>query len=484
MDNTLIIAQPRLGLEEPHNCTDVKDILNLCASFFDPLVAYNTKMEFVPALAESWDVSDDARTWTFRLRPGVTFHNGQRVDAEAAAYSLRRMARPDMGVTLGAPGVYNQYMAGMELEIIDRQTFCLTLAEPLADLLDILVTGYILPPDAVDLLGDQFKDVPVGTGPFEFIEYEEGVCIRARKNPHYFQGIPDIDALEWQLVPDHDKRVRMIRDGRAHIAAGPPYTVSIEEDNSLNCAYSRGTTAYIIMFNTATGLLEDPRVRLALNLAVDRTALISRVLNGAGYPLNGFISPAHFGCPPDQPNSAHDPDRARSLLKEAGFRSGLHLTLDSPTSMPNEAVRLSEALAEQLSRVGVDITIVYTEDRELYANKVRLKNIHDLCVFDSSPLSTFRVLKEKVDSRFEGSWWQGYRNTEVEKLLDMAQGTVEDNRREDIYRQCYRRLNEDPPWLYLYNYRNITCKSSKLSAWQPPAHGVIDPRYIQWEKIG
>jgi len=478
MDKKLIIAQPRLWLEEPHNCTDAKDVLNIFTSFFDPLVAYNSKMKYVPALAQSWDVSDNARTWTFTLRPDMKFHNGLSVDAEAVAYSLKRMAQPDMGITLGAPGVYNQYMAGMELEILSRQTLRLTLAEPMADLLDVLVTGYILPPDTVDRLGDQFKDSPVGTGPFEFVDYEEGVYVRAKKNPHYFQKLPDIDTIEWQRVADPAERLNMIRDGKAHITAGPPYTAKLEDGN-LNCKYSRGTTAYIIIFNTKTGILEDPRIRLALNLAVDRRALIDTVLNGAGFPLNGFISPVHFGHDFAQPSIPYDPDRARALLKESGCGSGLSLTLDSPTSMPNEAVRLSKALAEQLSRVGVEIDIVYTEDRELYANKVRLKDIHDMCVFDSSPLSTFRVLKEKVDSRFEGSWWQGYQNDEVEKLLDLAQETVESSRREDIYKQCYRRLNEDPPWLYLYNYMNITCRAPRFSAWQPPVHGVIDPRYME-----
>jgi peptide/nickel transport system substrate-binding protein len=477
MDNNLIIAQPRLWLEEPHNCTDAKDVLTIFSSFFDSLVAYNPKMEYVPALADSWKVSDDARTWTFTLRPNVRFHNGHIVNVEALAYSLNRMAQPDMGVTLGAPGVYNQYMAGMELEIVDRKTLRLTLAEPMADLLDVLVTGYILPPEIVNRLGEQFKYSPVGTGPFEFIEYEEGVCVRARKNPHYFQEISGIDTIEWRLAPDASERLRMIRDGSAHICAGPPYTAKLEDD-SLNCAYSRGTTAYIIIFNAKTGPLEDPRVRLALNLAVDRQALIDAVLNGAGYPLHGFVSPNHFGYDADQPSIPYDPDRAQALLKQSGYGAGLSLTLDSPISLPNESVRLSQALAEQLIRIGVEINIVYTEDRELYANKVRLKDIHDMCVFDSSPLSTFRVLKEKIDSRFEGSWWQGYQNTEVERLLDMAQETAVDSRRELIYKQCYRRLNEDPPWLYLYNYRNITCRASQLSAWQPPAHGVIDPRYL------
>jgi peptide/nickel transport system substrate-binding protein len=101
-----------------------------------------------------------------------------------------------------------------------------------------------------------------------------------------------------------------------------------------------------------------------------------------------------------------------------------------------------------------------------------------MCIFDSSPLSTFRVLKEKVDARFEGSWWQGYHNEAVEKLLDAAQATADNRRREAIYKQCFRLLSEDPPWLYLYNAMNITGIAPHLSAWQMPAHGVIDPRYV------
>ena len=101
-----------------------------------------------------------------------------------------------------------------------------------------------------------------------------------------------------------------------------------------------------------------------------------------------------------------------------------------------------------------------------------------MCVFDSSPLSTFRVLKEKVDARFAGSWWQGYHNAGVEKLLDTALSTIDRGHREGIYKQCFRILNEDPPWLYLYNAMNITSTALQLSVWQPPDHGVIDPRYV------
>ena len=273
MDNKLIIAQPRLWLEEPHNCTDARDVLTILTSFFDSLVAYDSQMNYIPALAESWVVSDDARTWTFTLRPDIKFHHGRPVDAEAVAYSLRRMARPDMGVTLGAPGVYNQYLAGIKLEILDRKRLRLNLAEPMADLLDVLVTGYILPPDAVERLGGQFKDTPIGTGPFEFVEHEEGVCVRGTQNRNYFKGPPNFEAIEWRMAPDPDERLSMVREGRAHIAAGPPYAATLKDDD-VHYVRSRGTTVYIIIFNTKSRDLVDPRVRLALNLAVDRRALI------------------------------------------------------------------------------------------------------------------------------------------------------------------------------------------------------------------
>lgn len=479
MSRKLIIAQSSVSMEEPHNCTDVKDVLNILNGFFDPLVAYDEQLNFVPALAASWQVTSDARRWVFNLRPGVSFHHGQPVDAEAVAYSLTRMARPDMGVTLGAPGVYHQYMAGMALNIIDRLTVEIELAEPMADLLDILVTGYILPPDAVEKSGPGFCCEPIGTGPYRFVEYQqgdEGATVRARKNDCYFGFLPSYDEIEWRMVPDPQRRLQMIADGHAHIATGPPYTA--HPGDSLKHVYSRGTTAYILIFNSAREPLQDPRVRLALNRGVDRSTLIENILGGAGHPLNGFISPVHFGYDPEGSAMTYDPVMAKTLLAEAGHGNGLRLTLDSPTSMPDEAVRLSEALAEQLAEIGIGVDIVYTEDREDYANKVRLKDIHDFCVFDSSPLSTFRILKEKIDSRFGGSWWQGYRNGTVENLIDQARTTIDEDCREAIFRKCYQQLQKDPPWLYLYNYKHIAWVSSELSGWEPPAHGVYDLRYL------
>jgi peptide/nickel transport system substrate-binding protein len=135
---------------------------------------------------------------------------------------------------------------------------------------------------------------------------------------------------------------------------------------------------------------------------------------------------------------------------------------------------LTAALAEQLKSVGIDIVVQMVEDRTSYAEQVRDKAIHDMCLFDSSPMSTFRVLHEKIDSRAAGSWWQGYRNPKIEALLDQARRTVDWKAREDLYRKCYRALQDDPAWLTLYNYVRWIGLRGDYPDWRPRPDGILD----------
>jgi peptide/nickel transport system substrate-binding protein len=109
---------------------------------------------------------------------------------------------------------------------------------------------------------------------------------------------------------------------------------------------------------------------------------------------------------------------------------------------------------------------------------VRLKQIHDLCVFDSSPMSTFRVLHEKVDSRVRGSWWEGYANPAVEALIDRARRMVDDDARESLFQECYRLLQADPPWLYLYNHRRGIAVRGAHPRWAMRRDGILDVRCL------
>lgn len=480
MAKTITIAQARIALDDPHACTDSNDVLTVFGALFDGLVRRGDDGAYEPALATGWTVSDDARSYVFRLREGVRFHNGDPCDAQAVRFSLLRMARPDMGATLGAPGVYAQYLAGLQVDVLGDHEVRLTLAEPLADLFDILAYGHIVSPRAMAEAGDDLVNRAVGTGPYKLDAYRPGERIEASAQAGHFDGPPAFERITWQKGATPQARAAALRNGEVDIANGLDLA-SARELAALPGFTQQdylAPTAIIFMFNAASGPGRDPRVRRALNLAIDRKALVEKVLGGAGQPLHGFISPVHYGADSEAAPFVQDKAEARRLLAEAGHGDGLVMQLYCPTHLPDEAQALAAEVEAQLADLGVRFAIHLEADRTHYANQVRLKAIHDLCVFDSSPMSAFRVLHEKIDARVRGSWWQGYHHAEVERLIDEGRRTVDPARREAIYKQCYRLLQQDPPWLYLYNHRRVIGLKGVHPRWSMRRDGILDVRRL------
>ena len=464
-----IIAQARLGLHDPHDCTDANDELTVLHAVYDTLVKREGQ-GFVPALAREWSVSDDARTWHFTLHEDVKFHDGTPCDAAAVAASLERMAREDKGYTLGAPAVWRQFLGGAKLEVLDATQLRVTLTAPMADLLDVLEQGFIVSPSAFGALdaGDHSKQI--GSGPYCLTEITPK-RVSAKRVEGHFSGQPANAEITWLLEPDAAKRQAMLANGTVQVANGLDFEASRSLEGMRHEFLS--PVAIIYLLNAATGPLADARVRRALSLAVDRDAIVETVMHGAARPLRGFVSPNHFGA---GQGAGADMDReiARALLAEAGHSSGLTLDVDCPTRLPDEAERLTAALGAQLSEVGIKLNVHIHPEREDYAHMVRRKEIRDLCVFDSSPMSTYRVLYEKIDSRVAGSWWQGYANPEIEALIDEGRVTTDRAARAEIWQQAYALLQTDPAWLTLYNPLRVIGIAGEHPDFTMPADGVID----------
>lgn len=471
MDQHVTIAQRRATLAEPHNCTDAADELTIQHALFDTLVK-RVGQGLVPHLATGWTVGPDARCWRFRLRPGHLFHDGTPCDAAAVVASLARMARPDKGYALGAPAVWRQYLGGAHLSAPDPLTVVIELSEPLADLLDILEQGFILSPDSTAAL-DRGEDVaPVGGGPYRLTSRGPDRITAARVAGHFAPGGPA--QVTWRAVPDPAERLALLLAGEVEVATllDPATATALGAAGHTRHDYL-SPVAIIYLLNAARGPLADPRLRRALSLGIDRAALIDRVLDGMARPLRGFVSPVHFGAG-DASHDPFDPDRARALIAEAGFAGGLTLSVDCPTRLPDEAERLTAALADQLAGLGIMLDVTIHTEREGYAHMVRRKEIGDMCVFDSSPMSTFRVLYEKIDARVAGSWWQGYHNAQTEALLDRGRGEADSAARAAIYAQAYGVLQDDPPWLTLYNPLLTLGLSGTQPGFAMPVDGVID----------
>ena len=463
MARQIVILQRQVALRDPQDCTDQADDLALLEALFDPLVRRQRDGSYAPALAESWRLSDDARTWTFRLKPGLRFHDGSALDAEAAAFSIRRMQRPDVGATLGAPAVWGQYLGGAKIVTEDSATVSVTTEAPTADLLDVLSSGYVLPPHLADAPG--FAQAPVGSGAYRCVAAAKGE-VRMAANPNWHGGAVAHDEIVWRQEPDAQVRAAALASGAAHVATRLPH-------DAAGAQVYRDPVAIIFILNAASGPFRDARVRRAVNLAIDRRRVIAGAVGGAAAPLHGFVSPGHWGADVAA-EMPHDPAAARRLLKDAGYGDGLTLIVDRPERLPDEAAALTTAVQAELATIDVTVDIQVHPDRTAYAEMVRAKNIGDMCLFDSSPMSAFRVISEKLDGRQDGAWRQGYSNPKIETLLDRARATVDPAARVEIYRECYRTLQADPPWLFLYNRLRAVRFSGDVGDWRMRPDGVLD----------
>jgi peptide/nickel transport system substrate-binding protein len=247
----------------------------------------------------------------------------------------------------------------------------------------------------------------------------------------------------------------------------------IAEDGGATAHQWDSGLAIIFMINALEGPGRDRRVRQALNYALDVDEIIDEVKGGAAKPLNGYLTPHHFGYNPETPAYSYDPERARSLLAEAGYGGGLELLFDIPAAMPDEAPELARLMTEQFARVGISLETVTHLDRAAYSEMVRAKRINDAACFDSSPRSTYRVLREKLHSGIMGPWWEGYHNEEVNALIEEAEATVSETERQAVYRRIYTMVTDDAPWIFLYSPTRYWGVGATIKDWAPRADGLL-----------
>lgn len=453
-DNGMNIIQKSVTLADPHICSDAKNRFSIFNAIFDCLVKRDSAGRFIPALSTKWTVEPDAQQWTFALRNDVTFHNGDQMTAADVAAALKRACDPSVGGELGTEGVWASYLGDAEISVIDAHTVSITTSQPMADLLDLLVAIPIMPESVLSHVPTVF----VGSGQWQLVEHDETQVRLARFEKSHINGAGGIagDRLTFYGQSAEDVRIEALVAGRADLAADlspQSYRAIQKADKQLLAQPSNLCVAFLC--NASRGMCSHQEFRQALNYAVNVERMIEQAFGGvadAASRLNGPLTPFHYGCDDTIPPYPHDFDKARALLDKAGADS--RIVIDLPMKLPDEAPLLGELLAEDLVAVGLDVSLRHFEDRPAYAHMVKEKRIDDACCFDSSPLSTYRVLREKFNSDVAGPWWQGYHNPQVNQLLDQASRTVDDIKRRAIYQRAYRHLHDDAPWIFLYHPTN------------------------------
>jgi peptide/nickel transport system substrate-binding protein len=465
------VVQSSVDVGDPHICSDSMNRGNIIDAIYEPLASRIGPGIYSPTLASSWKVDSDGLTWLFKLRESVRFHNGEKLTGNDVVETLKRVVDPAIGGSFGTQGTYASYIGDAEFSSPSKYSFQLTTKEPMADLLDLLSEMPIAPRDELSNLPNEY----IGTGPYQVggISSDE---VALESNRKYWGGKKAIaDELSWLKEDDPIERAEMVANREADIATsiGLAGKKALAGATRVKPFSIKSSLCIIFMMNCGEGVCTDPRVRQALNYGLDIDMVVKEVKDGAATRLNGYMNPHHFGHNKETKVYPYDPDHAKKLLAEAGYGDGMKLTIDIPTRMPDEGLAVGDMMKEHYGKIGVDVEVVSYSDRAAYAEMVRDKNIHDMCCFDSSPISTFRVLREKIHSGHKGPWWEGYHNEEVNSFINLAQRTFDDEVRESIYKQVFQMIRDDAPWVFLYRPTFYWAINKKLGDWIPTSRGSV-----------
>ncbi|MCY1488794.1 Periplasmic dipeptide transport protein [compost metagenome] len=430
----------------------------------------------VPALAESWDISDDGLAYTFTLRQGVKFHSvkgftpSREFNADDVLWSFQRqLDASHPWHTLSPRGFPYAEAMGMaalveRIDKLDEHRVRFVLKHPEAPFLANLAMGFASVYSAeyaAQLLKagtpQQLNSLPVGTGPFVFQRYAKDAQIRYAGNPDYWAGAPALKRLIFAITPDPNVRVQKLKAGDCQIAVYPRPTdiASLREDARLQVLELDSLLVAYIGLNTRHPPLDDVRVRQALNLAFDKDAYV-RAQFGAGNASPAVVPypPTLWGQNPELAPWPHDPERARALLKAAGIPDGLKLSIwtrpgGGPTN-PNPGIG-AQMLQADLKAIGIDAEIRVYEWGELI--KRAKQGEHDLVFMgwagDNGDPDNFLTPNLSCAAAASGENQAGWCNPQFDALLRQARQSRDQQERAALYRQALAIFHEQAPWIPL-----------------------------------
>lgn len=449
----------------------------VASNMFDGLLARNKDMKIAPALAEKWAVSEDGKTITFNLRKGVKFQNGEPFDADVVKFSFDRLMRPDYKSQSQGPfkGILQ------EVKVFDPYSVALIFSKPNPVILPYLVTtaGYFfaVPPKYIKEVGeDGFVKKPIGTGPFQFVQWQKDDRLTLRANPSYWGGKPKVDRLVLRVIPEAGTRVAALLAGEVNIitAISPDDQPKIDSSKVAATYRVQSTRRIYIQWNKDTKALQDVRVRQAINYAVDKAAIVKSLLGGNGYPMAAPVISFEFGANTDLTPYPFDPEKAKALLKQAGYGSGLSLTLDTPAGRYTKDKEVAQAVAGYLEKVGIK-TNVQVKEWATYTADEQNRRLSPLSLWGwgagglmdaDLALTPFFT---KISSR---PYSVQFTDPKAEELIIAARTEMNSEKRAALYKEANRILHEQAGWLFLYNQADLYGVSKNVK-WTPRSDEAI-----------
>jgi peptide/nickel transport system substrate-binding protein len=423
----------------------------LDANVYEGLVRFAPDGSVLPALAESWEVTDDGLTYVFHLRTGVRFHNGAAFDAAAAKFSLDRALAPDslnpQRSRIGAIG---------SVRAVDDRTLSLSLTRRSGGLLQSLAWASFAMVEPRSAATNSTH--PVGTGPFRFLSWHRGDSLTLERNPGYWGGPPALGGVTFKFIADPTAAYAALMAGDLDAFSNYPAPESFPQfaaDRRFKVLVGSTESETVLALNNRHPPLDDLKVRRAIAHAIDRDAVIDGAMFGYGTPIG-----SHF--PPHSPDYVdltrlypHDPAKARALLAEAGYPHGFAVTMKLPP--PSYARRSGEILAAQLAAIGITVRIENLEWAQ-WLDQVFTRHDYDMSVVaHAEPMD--------YDIYARDDYYFGYSSPEFKSLMSELDDTVDPGRRSALLVRIQRKIAEDSVNGFLFQY-------PRLAVWNAHLQGV------------
>lgn len=485
------IAEPKSL--DPHAVTAVNDF-RILMNVYDGLVRYQDgTLEVEPALAESWEISDDGTTYTFSLREGVSFHDGSPFNAEAVVFNFERMLNEEHPFHDTGPFPLAFFFSAVDsVTALDDTTVEFTLNEPYAPFLSNLAypTGLIVSPAAVEEHGTDFGRKPSGTGPFRFEAWESNARVVVSGNADYWGGAPALEAVVFRPITDANTRVaEMLAGGIDLMVEVPPDALGqFGGDERFSIYEQAGPHLWFLILNTKEGPFADKAMRQAVNYAIDKQALVENVLQGTAEIAAGPTPPAFAWAYNEALEPyPYDPDKARELIQQAGHENAeLTFFVTEGGSGMLDPVAMGTAIQADLAEVGLTVNIE-TYEWNTFLGKVNpgLEGGADMAQMawmtndpDTLPYLALRTEAWPDNGGFNSGY---YSNPQVDELLDQARISTDQAERARLYKEMQTIVHEDAPWAFVANWKQnaVAVEGVQGFALQPSffllLHGVSKP---------
>ncbi|GAJ99503.1 glutathione ABC transporter substrate-binding protein [Geomicrobium sp. JCM 19055] len=434
---------------DPHGSNDTSSS-HVRTNIYERLVNHDENMELIPELAESFEQTDEL-TWEFVLREDVTFTDGEPFNGEAVKRTLERVIDPDVA----SPKAF-MYEMIENIEVIDDYTVEITTEYPFAPLAANLAHdgGGMISPKAIEEEenGERNLDLePVGTGPFQLENWNQGTEILLTRNEDYWGDLPAIDTASYLVVPEQLTRIGQLDTGEVHVAENiePVNMSQIENMEGADVLSVESLRLDYIGFNNESEPFDDVNVRVAVAKAIDKSSIVEAIYEGYGSEAIGPLNPLVFGYSDGLEPLEYNPEEAQELLDEAGHEDGFDVSV--MVREENElSVQLAEIIQDQLSEFNINVTIDQREWSSLL--DASANGEHDMVILgwttvtgdaDYGMYSLYHTEEHGASGNRTF-----YSNSEVDELLEAARSEVDEDARVELYAEAQQIIINEAPKIF------------------------------------